>query len=97
MTYLLTNNGLGDMDTFRRITERVDPHAEGLIARYAGMNEHGLAITTVWTSKAACDRFTAEHLLPALEAVLGSPIPTRGDGVVVDFDVLEEAHPEVAR
>jgi hypothetical protein len=64
MTYLMITSGHGDMDTSRAICRQVDPHADGLIARYAGMSERGLAITSIWTSKAACDRFTTEHLLP---------------------------------
>jgi hypothetical protein len=91
MTYLLTTNGNGDQDTYLQVVARVDAHAHGLIARYAGMNERGLAITTVWESKAQADRFTAEHLLPALRAIAGGD----GDGpaVTVDFEAFEAFQP----
>ena len=95
MTYLMTTTSPGDLDTFRLICQRVDPHTTGLIARYAGMNDRGLlAITSVWESKAACDRFTVEHLLPALATVFGPDIPPPGEtGQLVEFDCVDELHP----
>lgn len=91
MTYLMTSNTPGDIGTFRAICAIVDSHATGLIARYAGENEIGLAITTVWESKAACDRFTVEHLQPALASVAGDPdTPPAGPMVFVSFESVEE-------
>jgi len=90
MTYLMTSNAPGDIETFRAICERVESHAAGLIARYAGCNDTGLAITTIWESKAACDRFTAEHLQPALVAILGDRLASTGPGVFVAFESLDE-------
>jgi hypothetical protein len=89
MTYVLTTNFGGDVATYRMITERVEPFAEGLVARYAGTNERGLAVTTVWQSKAHADRFTAEHLMPAVHEVAG-PAAGRPDGVFVDFEAFDE-------
>lgn len=86
MTYVMTINSQGDADTYRKIVERVSDHADGLIARYAGMSEHGLAITTVWESKAHSDRFAAEHLLPAVRDIVGEP---NGNGMVIDFDAFD--------
>ncbi len=89
MAYVVTTNSTGDPETYRTITERVEPYAEGLIARYAGTTERGLAITAVWASKAHADRFTAEHLVPALRDVFGDrPF----DGLTVDFDTFDEFH-----
>ena len=93
MTYLMTSNHDGDLATFRRIAEQLDAQTAGLVARYAGENEHGLAITSVWESKAACDRFTAEHLVPALKAVLGDPLPPSRVSVFVGFEAVDEYHP----
>lgn len=89
MTYLITTNTPGDAETYQKIVERVEPHAVGLIARYAGMNDQGLAITAVWESRAHSDRFTAEHLIPALrDRVVDDP----GPGTMVDFDAFDEFH-----
>jgi hypothetical protein len=96
MTYLMTTNTTGDLATFRAICERVDPHTTGLVARYAGMNEHGLAITSIWETKAACDRFTTELLFPAFEAVLGAISAPDGRGVFVNFETVDEFSPERA-
>ncbi|MEZ5409008.1 MAG: hypothetical protein R2761_13335 [Acidimicrobiales bacterium] len=90
MTYLLTSNGPGNIETFRAICRRVDAHATGLIARYAGENENGLAITTIWESKAACDRFTVEHLEPALASILGDVPSPPAPAVFVAFESAEE-------
>jgi hypothetical protein len=88
MTYVMTTNTPhGEPDTYRKIVERVSSHADGLIARYAGMSEAGLAITTVWQSKAHSDRFTAEHLLPALREINGAP--GGGPGTTIDFEAFD--------
>lgn len=89
MTYLMTSNTDGDLGTFRQIVDRVGA-PPGMIARYAGENEHGLAITTVWETKAACDRFTAEQLIPALTAVLGDPLPAGATSAFVTFEVIDQ-------
>ena len=96
MTYLMTTNTTGDLATFRAICERVDPHTTGLVARYAGVNEHGLAITSIWETKAACDRFTTEQLFPAFQAVLGEVSAPDDGSVFVSFETVDELHPERA-
>ena len=93
MTYIITTNGAGaDFETYRKIADRVQPHAHGRIAHYAGMNKTGVAITTVWESKAHSDRFTTEHLLPALRDIVGAAA-NGGPGIVVDFEATDEFHP----
>ena len=90
MTYLMTTTTTTrDAETYRKIVERVEPHAVGLIARYAGMNDQGLAITAVWESKAHSDRFTAEHLMPALHELR---VDNPGSGTTVDFEAFDEFH-----
>jgi hypothetical protein len=86
MTYVMTINNQGDADTYRKIVDRVSHHADGLIARYAGMNDNGLAVTTVWESKAHSDRFAAEQLLPAVRDIVGEP---NGNATVIDFEAFD--------
>lgn len=93
MTYLMITNGQGTLEGFQRITDVVDPHAAGLLARYAGVNEHGLAIAALWESKAACDRFTAEHLVPALDSVLGFRPSPGGPFASIAFEAVLELRP----
>ncbi len=94
MTYLMTSNTPGDIETFRAVCRKVDTHATGLIARYAGPNENGLAITTIWETKAACDRFTVEHLEPALAALRRDETSPVGPIVLVAFESVEERQTE---
>jgi hypothetical protein len=94
MTYLITTNHAGDPETYRKICELVDGHTDGLVARYAGMNDRGLAVTAVWESKAHSDRFAAEHLVPALHSIVGPG--DHGPSVVVDFETFEAYIPESA-
>ena len=88
MTYLITTEHQGDPETYKKICERVDEHTDGLIARYAGMTERGLAVTVVWESKAHSDRFAAEHLLPALRDIAGVAADP-GHPLVVDFEAFD--------
>jgi uncharacterized membrane protein YgcG len=106
MTYLLTSIVPADRETFKKIVERVEPHARGLIARYTGMNERGIAITTVWESKAHSDRFTTEHLIPAVREIAGEGSGDGGGegegsgdgggdgsgGPMIDFETFDEYH-----
>ena len=87
MTYIMTTNSQGDAESFRKVTERVERHAHGLVALYAGINDRGLAITSVWQSKAHSDRFAVEHLIPAIREVVGEDT---GPGITVDFECFHE-------
>ena len=87
MTYILTTNGTaGDREAFLKIVDRVHEHADGLIARFAGVNERGLAITAIWESKAQSDRFAAEHLFPAVREIVGAC--TVAPPVMVEFEAF---------
>jgi hypothetical protein len=93
MTYIITTNTHGDMDTFHEIDAIVGP-VSGLVARYAGMNDHGLAVTSVWDSKADADRFFSEQLGPALQQLAGDEPATDVSNIVVSCDVLDVLIPE---
>jgi hypothetical protein len=80
MTYL-TNSLLpdGTLDGYHAITDALpDSRPAGMIARYVGMSDAGLAITVVWASKADADRFETEQLGPTVRRVMGSQGPGRG-------------------
>ena len=56
------------------------------------MNEAGLAITTVWESKAHSDRFATEHLVPAIRDIAGDAI-NGGPGILVGFEATDALNP----
>ena len=83
MTYVqIIQNTEADMAKFRDVEAALDvKEPDGLLARYVG-EDGGLAIVTVWDSKAHSDRFFAEHLGSALRAVIGdAPPPADHDRV----------------
>ena len=90
MTYVQTINGNGDAEGYLQIVERVHAHADGLIARYAGMNDRGLAITSVWESKVHADRFTVDHLMPAIREVIGDAMDEGPPATMIDYSTFEE-------
>jgi hypothetical protein len=87
MTYFMTTQGNGDEETFRKVNEKVLPHADGLIAIYAGPSGDGMAIHTLWETKAHSDRFTAEVLLPALAEALGA-MPDGPPSVMIECETF---------
>jgi hypothetical protein len=95
MTYLITTQSTGgDHESFRAVCDVLDAERpDGLLARYAGINDVGLVVTGIWTSKAHADRFTSEQLLPALQQVIGCRAtglpPTTIDTEVIDDLVIE--------
>lgn len=91
MTYVMTTTNTGDLETFRKVNERIQPHAHGLVALYAGASDSGMSITAIWESKAHADRFTAEHLIPALTDIAGAR-PEDG-GSFIDFEATEVLGP----
>ena len=77
MTYL-TNSLMPDatLDGYHAITDALpDSRPHGMIARYVGMSDAGLAITVVWASKADADHFEVEQLGPTVRRVMGPPNP----------------------
>jgi len=59
------------MDDFRAVSAKHNPpqDIDGLLALAAGADENGLHVVTVWQSKAHKDRFEAEQLFPAFQAL----------------------------
>jgi heme-degrading monooxygenase HmoA len=59
------------IDNFRQVAEKLDPPANiaGVLVQAAGSDENGLHVVTVWESKAHLDRYEAEQLFPAFQAV----------------------------
>jgi hypothetical protein len=80
MTYL-TNSLMpnGSLEDYDAITAALpDSVPDGMVARYVGVSDAGLAITVVWTTKAHADRFETEHLVPTVHRLLGPPDPDNG-------------------
>jgi hypothetical protein len=96
MTYVLTTQSGTTLDQFNEVDAAIGPEVPaGLLARYVGANDTGVAITAVWASKADSDRFTAERLFPALRQVFGSE---PGDpAAMVGFDAVDDLVIETAR
>ena len=59
------------IDDFRAVTAKHNPpqDIDGLLAWAAGSDSGGLHVVTVWQSKAHKDRFEAEQLFPAFQAL----------------------------
>ena len=59
------------IDDFRAVSAKHDPpqDIDGLLAWAAGADENGLHVVTVWQSKAHQERWAAEQLFPAFQAL----------------------------
>jgi len=68
--YISTSKGMS-IEDFRAVSAKHDPpqDLDGLLAWAAGSDENGLHVVTMWQSKAHADRFQAEQLFPAFQAV----------------------------
>lgn len=87
----LTNSLIpdGSIDGYHAITEALpDSRPDGMIARYAGMSDAGLAITVVWSSKADADRFETEQLIPTVRRLMGPPDPNSA-AVFFSYDAVD--------
>jgi hypothetical protein len=77
----LTNSLMptASIDGYHAITAALpDARPPGMIARYVGVSDGGLAITVVWTSKADADRFETEQLIPTVNRLMGAPQADNG-------------------
>jgi hypothetical protein len=59
------------IDNFRTVSAKLKapPAVDGLLTLAAGSDENGLHVISVWQSKAHLDRWAAEQLLPAFQAL----------------------------
>jgi heme-degrading monooxygenase HmoA len=59
------------IEDFRAVAAKHNPpqDIDGLLAWAAGTDENGLHVVTVWESKAQMDRWSAEQLFPAFQAL----------------------------
>jgi hypothetical protein len=59
------------IEGFRAVAAKHNPpqDIDGLLAWAAGTDENGLHVVTVWESKAQMDRWSAEQLFPAFQAL----------------------------
>ena len=72
MTYVHFTKSKGQtIENFRVVSARHNPpqDIDGLLAWAAGTDENGLHVVTVWESKAHMDRWAAEQLFPAFQAL----------------------------
>jgi hypothetical protein len=90
MTYL-TNSLIpdGTLDGYRAITDALpETRPAGMVARYVGMSDAGLAITVVWESKTDADRFETEQLGPTVRAVMGPPSP-ESNATFISYEAVD--------
>ena len=68
----------------------------GLVARYLGVTEAGVAVTALWASKADADRFFVERLRPAIQQVVGvdETLPSQSG---IGYEVTHELLPTASR
>jgi len=68
--YITAAPGL-TIDNFRAVCAKHNPpqDIDGLLAWAAGTDNDGLHVMTVWQSKAHQDRWAAEQLFPAFQAL----------------------------
>jgi heme-degrading monooxygenase HmoA len=72
MAYIhISATGGATIDDFRAVSAKHDPpqDIDGLLAWAVGTDDNGLHVVTVWQSKAHQDRWTAEQLFPAFQAL----------------------------
>jgi hypothetical protein len=92
MTYAITTQTPASPEQFEEIDALIgDEPVAGLLARYTGVTDAGVAVTSLWASKADADRFFVERLRSAIEQVAGSA--DGGPQPSISFDVTHEMLP----
>ena len=93
MTYMLTTQTPATPEQFEAVETIVGPDMPpGLLARYIGVTDAGVAVTTMWASKADADRFFVERLRPAIQQVTGEDEPAQPLSAI-GYDVTHELLP----
>ena len=78
------------IDDFRTVSAKhnAPQDIDGLLAWAAGSDENGLHVVTVWQSKAHQDRWAAEQLLPAFQALGMADVVSNSEFTEYDADEL---------
>jgi heme-degrading monooxygenase HmoA len=76
------------IENFRMVSAKHNPPQEidGLLAWAAGTDEAGLNVVTVWESEAHKDRWAAEQLFPAFQALGLAGVPANTEFTEYDAD-----------
>ena len=77
------------IEDFRKVSAKHSQpqDIDGLLAWAAGSDDDGLHVVTVWASKAHQERWAAEQLFPAFQALGLSEIP--GDSEFTEYETGE--------
>ena len=78
------------IDDFRTVSAKnnAPPDIDGLLALAAGSDENGLHVVSVWQSKAHMDRWAAEQLLPAFQALGMADVVSSSEFTAYEADEL---------
>ena len=78
------------IEGFRAVCAKHNPpqDIDGLLAWAAGTDENGLHVVTVWQSKAHQDRWSAEQLFPAFQALGLTDVTSNMEFTEYDADEL---------
>jgi heme-degrading monooxygenase HmoA len=78
------------IDGFREVSAKHNPpqDIDGLLAWAAGTDSSGLHVVTVWQSKAHQDRWSAEQLFPAFQALGMTDVTSNMEVTEYDADEL---------
>jgi heme-degrading monooxygenase HmoA len=78
------------IDGFRAVAAKHNPpqDIDGLLAWAAGTDSSGLHVVTVWESKAHQDRWSAEQLFPAFQALGMTDVTSNMEFTEYDADEL---------
>ena len=70
------------IEDFRTVSAKHNPpqDIDGLLAWAAGSDENGLHVVTMWQSRAHLERWQAEQLFPAFQAVgMAADVPANSE------------------
>ncbi len=87
--HMATTPGVS-IEGFRAVAAKHNPpqDIDGLLAWAAGTDSSGLHVLTVWESKAHQDRWSAEQLFPAFQALGMSDVASNMEFTEYDADEL---------
>jgi hypothetical protein len=89
MAVLMVGEIPASLDQYKQVNEKMDAEAnppEGLIVHTAQAIDGGVRIVDVWESEDAYNRFRAERLGAAVEAVVGAAPDEQPGGEIRQLD-----------